>query len=292
MYFLENFKDWKRKNIEKSFTIEPRYFYWCNTLLEYAIRLFEWHGLPESVPPHEIEFSTLSRGFGVVVKLSSGEWIAPFNYSREGITNYYDIFTHVNFSTPLTFGKREFGKTAVIVPNNRLKMSLMPKIQSYAIQLAHIDISIVCETVNDRQSVLFEAINNGEADKMNTYIKRLYKGEMSTIVNKGLDMIKTTDLNKRSNNEIAQLITARNELLTAYLEEIGVRKSPQKRERMISDEVGGNDELLMLNLSDMLECRQKSAEKMSELMNREITVTCNIDYLKNSEKIDIEVKEE
>jgi hypothetical protein len=283
-YFLNNFSEWKRKNIKKSFTLEPRYFYWCNTLLEYAIRLFTWSGLPESIPQHEIEFATLTHGYGVFVKKANGEWIAPFNYARNGITDYYDIFTHVNFSTPLSAnGNREIGKTAIIVPNNSLKMSLMPKIQSYATILAHVDISLICELVNDRQSVLNESINNSQADKANTYLDRLYNGEISTIINTGFDVLKFTDLNKRSQGEVEKLIVIRNKVLQAYLEEIGIRKQQEKKERMISDEATGNIEMLKLNISDMLECRQKSAQQFSEILGKEITVTCNIDYLNSVE---------
>lgn len=286
-YFLSNFSEWTKKNIKKSMLLEPSYFYWCNNLLEYAIRLFTWEGLPESIPQHELEFAVLNRGYGVVVLSNKGEWLAPFDYSCEGITNYYDMFTHVNFTTPLTFGRREFGKNSVLVPNNSLKMPLSFKIQRYATMLAHIDVSIINELVNDRNSALIEAINGSQAEQGNIYLNRLYNGDVSTVINKGFEMLKFSDINRRTQSEVEKLIVVRNKTLQAYLEEIGIKKQTEKKERMITDESISNNEMLKLNISDMLECRQKSAEEMSELMKRKISVKSNIDYLSEGKEVDI-----
>lgn len=288
-YFLNNFKIWKKKNIKRGMTVEPSYFYWCNTLLEYCIRLFTWHGLPDDLPQHEIELSAFTHGMAFVVKIGDDKYISPFNFGREGITDYYDIFTHINYSTPLHTGKAKIGEKAILIPNNALKMPLMPKIQRYATLLAHNDISISCELVNTRNSVLFEAISGKQAEKAKVYQDRLYNGEMETIVNAGLDSIKVTDLQKRSTGEIEKLLVARSKLLQAFFEEIGVKKSAEKKERMITDEAEGNEKMLTLNLTSMLESRQKAASELSKFMGLEITVTSNIDYLisNNPEGVDV-----
>lgn len=288
-YFLKNFRLWRKKNIKKGMTLEPSYFYWCNTLMEYCIRLFTWDGLPESIPQHEIELSAFSHGYATVVQIGADRWIAPFDVSREGITDYYDIFTHVTYATPLHTGRCKIGENAIIIPNNNLKMPLLPKIQRYATLLAHCDISICCEMVNDRQSVLYEAISGKQADKVKLYQDRLYEGEFETIVNAGLDSIKVTDLQKRSSGEIEKLIVSRTKIMQAFFEEIGIRKSQDKKERMITDEATGNDEMLKLNITAMLEARQKASKEMSVLMGREITVRCNIDYLRSEEGKEVDV---
>lgn len=275
-YFLSNFSEWKRKNIKQGMTLEPSYFYWCNTLLEYAINIFEWSGLPDTIPQHEIEMGLYSHGYTTIVRLSNGKFISPYENSRSGITDYYDIFTKVNFTTPLHYGTRTIGKDAVLICNNSLKMSLLPKIQRYATLLAHTDVSITCELVNDRESKLFEAINGKMADKCNYYQNRLYNGEFETIVNLGLEGIKVTELNKRSNNEVERLIVVRNKLIQSYLEEIGIKKTSEKKERMISDEASGDSEMLKYNIKDMLDCRKKSAEEMNQLWGWNVSIKSNI----------------
>lgn len=288
-YFLSNFREWKQKNIKKGMTIEPSYFYWCNTLLEYAINLFEWEGLPNTIPQHEIEVGLYSHGYTTIVRLNNGNYISPYENNRNGITDYYDIFTKVNFTTPLHYGTRTIGKDAILICNNSLKMPLMPKIQRYATLLAHTDVSLVCELVNDRETKLFEAMNGKTADKCNYYQNRLYNGEFETIVSGGLESIKVTELNKRSVNEVERLVVVRNKLIQSYLEEIGVKKTSEKKERMISDEASGDEEMLKYNIKDMLECRKKSAKEMNDLWGWNVSVKCNIEYSK--ENINIPKKE-
>lgn len=274
-YFLNNFKEWKRKNIKKSMTLEPSYFYWCNTLIEYVVNLFKWDGLPETIPPHEIEMACICHGYGTFVKLPDNTWIAPFENSRNGITDYVDMFNNVQFTTPLHFGNRTFGKNAVLVPNTPLKMPLLPKIQRYSTILAHIDVSLIVELVNDRNSVLFEAITGKQAGQAKTYQDRLYHGEFETLINQGFQTIRTTDLNKRSNGELEKIIIARNKIFQAFLEEIGIKKTNEKKERMISDEATADDEMLAFNISDMFECRKKSAIEFNNLSGFSVSVNPN-----------------
>lgn len=280
-YFLNNFPEWRKKNIRKSMTLEPSYFYWCNTLLEYTIHLFTWNGLPETIPSHEIEMACICNGYGSIVRLSNDTWVAPFENNRVGITDYYDMFTSVNFTTPLHYGKRTIGKDAILIANTSLKMPLLPKIQRYATLLAHTDVSICCELVNDRETKLFQAINGKSADKCNLYQSRLYNGEFETIVNSGLETITVTELNKRSQGEIEKLLVVRSKLLQAFFEEIGLKKSSEKKERMITDETIANDDLLKYSINDMFISRQKAADEMRALCGWDVNVKCNVVFTQN-----------
>lgn len=292
-YFLKNFSEWTRKNIKKGMTLEPSYFYWCNTLIEYAVNLFKWDGLPESIPPHEIEMACICHGYGTFVKLPNNKWIAPFENSRNGITDYYDIFTNIQFTTPLHFGNRTFGKNAVLVPNTSLKMPLLPKIQRYATILAHIDVSFVVELVNDRNSVLFEAMTGKQAGKAKAYQDRLYNGEFETLVNSGLEMLRVTDLNKRSNGELEKILVSREKVIQAFLEEIGIKKTNDKKERMITEEATADDELLTFVISDMWECRKKAAEEFNSLAGYAVSVYPNYKLISETiQKNEIKSQEE
>lgn len=291
-YFLKNFSVWKKKNIKKSMTLEPSYFYWCNTLLEYCIRLFTWYGLPDDLPQHEIEVGCITHGYSACVKIGDNKFIAPFNVGGDGITDYYDIFTHISYSTPLHTGRSKIGEECVIIPNNSLKMPLLPKIQRYSTLLAHNDISINTEFVNDRNSVLFEAVTPKQAVKAKAYQDAIYNGETEVIVNAGLDSLKVTDLQKRSTGEIEKLLICRSKLLQAFFEEIGIRKTSEKKERMITDETNGNEQMLSLNITSMLESRQKAAESLTILMGRKISVSSNIDYLVKNNKDGVDIPNE
>lgn len=289
--FDEYFKLYK-KSVKSQMTFMPCFQYWQRILLEYACRLFSYEGLPESIPAHEIDMIAYLRGYCPIVSVANNgkvDWIAANSSGMFGLTDYLDMFTHVNFATPLHFGERTIDKNCIIVPNNSLKTPLVMRINHYASLLAHVDISLVAELVNDREIDFMEAINASAAESMQEQFSKRYDGIPSVIVNKGFAQFKHNFLSGRSNDQSQKLWDLRNNILSGFLEEIGIKKSGDKKERMVTDEVAADDTMLTLNISDMLECRQEAFKKFNELTGYNVVVSANIDYTNYTEGgVDIE----
>lgn len=269
---------------KKSFTFNPSYRYWVNTLLEYPMRLFTYEGLPETIPAHVVDIMSFLRGYCGIVKLASGDWICASETTMNGVTDYYDIFKNITFATPLHYGQRTIGKTGFIIRNTSLMQPLMPKIERYAMLLSHADISLVCELVNLRETDVIEAITEQAAKSADMQAQKKYDGEIMTLVNDGFAMLRHNFVPSKSQQENIRLFDLRNDILGAYLEEIGIKKSQKKREREVVSEVAADDPMLKLNISDMLEVRQSGWNKFNEKTGYNVKVTCNIDYLSESGK--------
>ncbi|MBO7716290.1 MAG: hypothetical protein J6S85_26615 [Methanobrevibacter sp.] len=279
--YIKQFEKWETKRAQEEMLFPLSLAYWRETLLEYCCKLFTWQGLPETIPQHEIEMSLFLCGYNTLVKLSNGTWISAVESGLTGITDYYDIFTEVNFATPLHYGKREIGKNAVVIRNDTLMNGLLNKINRYAIMLAHAEISLVAELVNDRESELIEVFSDIHAEGAREYKRKLYNGQLDVYVNKGFSGAKVTPTAARSLGESSKAWETRNNILSAFFEEIGIKRNTNKKERMITDEVTSNNELLLLNLSDMLEARQKGADEFNKLTGFKVSVKCNVDYVKD-----------
>lgn len=294
MYIDEYCRDiykWRKKDM----TFAPSYRYWVNTLLEYPMRLFNYEGLPETIPAHVVDFMSFIRGYAGIVKLADGRWICASETGLNGVTDYYDIFKNINFSTPLHFGQRTIGSTAFVIRNTSLMQPLMPKIERYATMLSHADISIICELVNLRETDVIEAIDENSAKSAKIQADARYNGDMQVLVNQGFAMLKHNFVPNKSQSENMRLWDLRSNILGAYLEEIGIKKAQNKREREISQEVAADDPMLKLNISDMLEVRQQGWNEFNAKTGHNVKVTCNIDYLTQDGKevdIDDERKEE
>ena len=293
MSVIDNFFKEYKSLIKRGFTFFPCVEYWKKVLLEYSTRLFTYEGLPESIPQHEIDVIAYLRGYCPIVKIVENgveKWIAANSSGMYGLTDYPDYYTKVNFNTPLHFGERTIGKNAVIVRNTSIMLPLMMKIEHYAAELAHVDISIIAELVNNRTIDELEAINSAAAEGANEVYKMRYDGVPRAIINKGFSQYKHNFVNARSQNENSTLWELRNNILSGFLEEIGIKKSFDKRERQITSEISSDDKMLSLNITDMLECRQKAMKELSELTGLNISVSCNIDYMtdKGGNTIDIE----
>lgn len=278
--FIEEYKGL----VKSQMTFYPCFRYWQRALLEYSTRLFSYDGLPESIPAHEIDMIAYLCGYTPLVTVAdSGKytWIAAYSSGMFGLTDYIDMFTKVNFATPLHFGERTIDKNAIIVPNNSLKTPLMWKIDHYATQLAHCDISLIAELVNDREIDMMEAINSGAAEAAKETYKKRYDGIPSAIINKGFSQFRHNFISARSQEQSSKLWELRNNILSGFLEEIGVKKSYDKKERQITNEIQADDKMLNLNISDMLECRQTAFDKFNALTGYKVKVSSNIDYLRN-----------
>lgn len=267
--------DFRRREME----FNPSYRYWVNTLLEYPMRLFTYKNLPETIPAHVVDIMKYIRGYAAIVQLASGDWICASETSLNGVTDYYDIFKKVTFSTPLHFGSRTIGKTAFIIRNTSLMQPLMPKIERYATLLSHAEISLVCELVNLRETDVVEAITEQAAKAADKQARDRYNGKLMTLVNEGFAMLRHNFVPGKSQQENMRIWDLRSNILGAYLEEIGIKKAQSKREREISQEVAADDPMLKLNISDMLECSQKGWSEFNEVTEHNVEVTCNIDYL-------------
>lgn len=287
--YLDDYAEHLYKWRKKQFTFNPSYRYWVNTLLEYPMRLFTYEGLPETIPAHTVDIMSYLRGYAGIVKLASGNWICASETSLNGVTDYYDIFKNITFSTPLHFGQRTIDSTGFVIRNTSLMQPLMPKIERYAMLLSHADISLVCELVNLRETDVIEAITEQAAKSADMQAQKKYDGEIMTLVNDGFAMLRHNFVPSKSQQENIRLFDLRNDILGAYLEEIGIKKAQKKREREITSEVAADDPMLKLNISDMLEVRQSGWNKFNEKTGYNVKVTCNIDYLSESGKeVDID----
>ena len=66
--------------------------------------------------------------------------------------------------------------------------------------------------------------------------------------------------------------------MSDFLQEIGVKSAFEKNERLITDEVAANDQLLTINTDDMLYYRQEGVKMVNELFGTNIKVRHNSAY--------------
>ena len=58
---------------------------------------------------------------------------------------------------------------------------------------------------------------------------------------------------------------------------MGVKRLPDKKERLITEEVKNDSALMLLNISEMWECRKKALEECNAIYGTSYTVECLAD---------------
>lgn len=253
------------------------YNYRTNQLLEYMMRLFTWRGLPESIPSHEIDIFLYLYGRCGINKARLNDDLLAVVPEWSGVTNYLDIPRTYTWCTPLQSGQCYVGKTGVLIDNTMLHNSSYPLIHSTASRLAHIDCTIICALVNGRDNIAIKAASQKFAADADAYQRQKYNGIPSFIVDKGFSTIEIEDLKTQNSMNIRELLDSQQLILSEFYESIGINKTVEKRERLITAEAAANSQLLRLNINNMFECRKKGAEEINKMFGTDITVECNVD---------------
>lgn len=269
------------------------YDYRKNQLLEYMMQLFTWHNLPDSIPAHEPDLYLFMWGRCAFNKDRLKDEVIAVIPEMSGPTNYYDEFKNYTWATPLQGGRQYKDVNGVIISNTQLHNSSFPLIHTTAAKLAHLDTTIICAAVNQRDSVAVTAINQKFANDAKQYQRMKYNGVPSFVVDKGFTTLEFRDMKTNSMINIREYCDTEQLILSEFWESIGVNKTVEKRERLITAEADSNTDLLHLNIRNMYNSRVAGVQKVNEMFGLNISVECNVDIVDKdtTETVPDEMKE-
>ena len=260
----------KYKNYNDIFNLDGLVCYWSIELMGRMQRLFVWDGLP--YPQRELENLLLTNGFCSQVEskkfLVSKVGVAPCTYS--GVTEYQDVGTKVTWTTPVASGSYKLNtNNGILIRNNSLSTCVIPFITRYAVMLANTDISLVQALVNERDQSLLMANNQKTVDAINSVFEKLEQGKRRAVLMDNLfqSVQGAISLPTVSNKDtIKPIINAYDTILQMFYNDIGIRYNKDKKERMVESEVTSDSQRLLMNVSDMLKCREEAVPAMQEMI--------------------------
>lgn len=277
----------KRPNLKdekKLLKLDYSYTYWVYNLLEKVARIFQWEGLPcEQI---QLELRVLADGYvGFVNDEYTGLSVVRGTFN--GITEYSDlplISRYTNFmyaNAIMKGGNPVINKEATICYNTALRTSILPMVKRYASLLAHSELSVKCAIVSLRENEVFAVEDDKTANEVRRYHQKIYEGEPDVIIDKSL-IGSIQDLSKsqgtQATSSVLQAWDIRLEILRSFFNEIGVRFARDKRERMVTDEVDSDAQMLLLNVNDMLKCREQFVKETNNLFGTNISVKLSPEF--------------
>lgn len=261
--------------------------YWTKFLLSRVVNgLFYYEPLNDqtaetfksTLPPHQLEIQLLIKGFTVPTKIK-GKIYAPPVGNIFGYNEYYepDKFTYGNVKLGSGNGLVN-GKNCVIIHNTEIDKIfggsiIFETVQRYARMLADLESTFVNSMVYARGGLITTAQNQTAANTMNDIINKLKNGEVSSTVNSTqiIDSIKLFDINPvLTYNTYTE---TRDYLINCFLNLFGLQTLEEKKERMISDELNVDEDVLKQNVKTMLECRLAGADECYKLFGEELNYT-------------------
>ena len=257
--------------------------YYVNYLYEKLIRIFKYENLPDTIPRDALENYILTFGYGGITKANynGNDIIVAVPATKYGVGLYPRYEPLAQYCTPLIQGTDlVIGKDIVIIKNNSYQISCDEIVKRYARQLADFDATINILTSNTRMAVLPSFDNEESAESYKAVMVANRLGQVDTVLDKSFIQKGsfTPFANMSTTAKINDVVSARNEILRTFLSEIGITSANDKRERMVVDEVNVNSQLLLFNVADMLENRQKAIEEVNALYGTNITVDLSDEY--------------
>lgn len=256
------------------------YQYYINYLYEKLIRIFKYENLPPQIPRDALENYILSNGYGGITDNETYGLVAV-PCQKYGVGLYPRYQPLAQYCTPLMQGQNLIiGRDIVIIKNNSLEISCDEIVKRYARMLADFDATINIGISNMRIQVLPSFDNEDSAESYKAVMVANRLGQVDSVIDKSFIQKGTFTPygNTSSGTKINDVVSARNEILHTFLSEIGIATANDKRERMVVDEVNVNSQLLLFNVADMLECRQKAVEQINALYGTNIKVELSDEY--------------
>lgn len=247
------------------------YMMYYNRLRDYALSLFEWQGLPESINERFLEVKMLEEGRVVFFEDPTKGFLAlPVMYGQN-----INVYEEPTVYTAVTTGyQRELNPdNAVIIWNNLSRTSFLNTIRNYAERLYHVERIMDVNIQAQKTPILLLADESQRATLQNAY-KHWDGNEPFIFGNKsGFDLDSFQVLKTDAPFVTDKLLTYKHNLWNEAMTFLGIGNAKQdKKERVVTDEVKANDEQIFSSREVMLIARRQACEKINQMFGLNISV--------------------
>ena len=273
------------KLAKDSCTYNVKYAYWRDSLFERVMKLFVWENTG-NLKPKEIEQRLILNGHCGIADYQ-GE-LTAFYGSFYGVTKYMDEWTNYIVRCPIYTAEKKIGTDVVVIDNNSLRNPTFELVHHYATMLAHTEVSLINCLINTRDSggVPIASTEKQKAS-IKEYQNQIFNGNYGVVTDVGNLGITYAGSDRKTQQDLIDIMETREKLIKSFYSDIGVRSAFEKRNNTVQAEVEADTSLLLLNLADMLRCREKACEEVNKLFgtNWSVHVAKEIDYGAENQRI-------
>lgn len=280
------------KLAKDSCTYNVKYAYWRDSLFERVMKLFVWENTGD-LKPKEIEQRLILNGHCGIANYQ-GE-LTAFYGSFYGVTKYMDEWTNYIVRCPIYTAEKKIGIDVVVIDNNSLRNPTFELVHHYATMLAHTEVSLINCLINSRDSggVPIASTEKQKAS-IKEYQNQIFNGKYGVVTDVGNLGITYAGSDRKTQQDLIDIMETREKLIKSFYSDIGVRSAFEKRNNTVQAEVEADTSLLLLNLADMLRCREKACEEVNKLFgtNWSVHVAKEIDYGAENQRIQFDTSTE
>lgn len=236
--------------------------------------IFEYDGLPETIPAEMLELYLQVNGFACIAEYD-GNLYAYFG-GLGGEPNEYYLPTICTVSNPAQNLSKAFviDKDCIIIKNDALYKGLIPLHSRYATGLVENDISIDIAQKNLRIAAWISAPDDRTKESATEFLKNIADGEQGIIAETPFfDGVKVQSATQAGAHSVTDLIELQQYMKASWYNELGLNANyNMKRESLTTTESQMNFDALLPFVDHMLKCREIGLEKVNKMFDTNISV--------------------
>lgn len=267
-------------NIDLNFDTYWNYF---NMLKEYAINMFEWTGLPDTVDARYLELELFNLGYICFFKDDVTKMNKDINLPDEGQYlclqctlggrfNVYNLPTIYHIYTASGYQAERTKDNAVIIYNNYLHQPTSRAIMLYAYRLYNVERTIDINLNQLKHPFVITAPENQILSFKNLW-KQVSENNPMIVADSKFDLSQIQAIITGVKNETIALNDLKHQYMNEALTFLGINNSnTDKKERLITSEVNANNEQLLCSRDVMLVARKKACEQINKMFGLQVDV--------------------
>lgn len=263
-----------------------------------CLTMFEWKGLPKTVPQSMLELGLMRHGKLAFIKNNKGYW-ALFGNAGTDLDPYYfpQAMTLANPYTDVKSVPYVNGKDCIIMRNDPLRLGLTPLFFQRAGMLAECDVTLIFGLWKERLNNPFVAEGDKDRKDIERFIQEVVDGkQLSPIVSKAfINNQKGTHFEQMGTQSgyLKDIMELRQYFLASWNNDVGLQSNfNMKREALNSEETGMNEDSLLPLVDEMLRTRKEDAEAVNSLFGLDISVDLSSAWKKRRENTEEKKQEE
>lgn len=262
-------------------------------MLAKTVSMFEYSGLPDSLPADVLE-KMLQQSGAVFITKVEGE-IYAFTGGIGGEVDVYNRPTQIVIANPaLKFNKTlDLEKDGVLMRNDDYCIGLLPLFEKAHTMMVENDINMIVYGYNTRTQKLISASDDKTRESAELMLKRAVDGDIAVVAENAIfDGVRVQSATSSQSVTITSMTEYQQYLKGSLYNEVGLSSNfNMKRERLISSELDASEDSLFPFVYNMMRCRIEAVKKINEMFDLNIEVDFgSVWHFKNKELVDGVVK--
>lgn len=250
-------------------------------------RMFDWRGLPDSIPARMLELYLQCNGHTCIYEYD-GRLYALFGAPGGEPDAYYRPTLYIVANPALRLNASlTIDRDCVLILNDSMYMGLLPLSYRYAYALVENEISMRLASINLRATAVISASDDRSRASAEKYLSDLADGRQGIIAeNAFLEGVNVHPSAPSAGRPLTDLIEMEQYLRASWYNDIGLDANyNMKRESLTTTEAQMNSDALLPLVDDMLACRRWGAERINAMYGTNITVELASSWRDNQQEI-------